>query len=517
MLDLSGPGHRLLRNWLLHPLKTTSAISARQEAIEEIAGARCAGDLHAGLRSVPDLERCLTRMAASSVGSGREREGVVLYEDVGKRRLRAFLATLRGFKKLRTLLERIGGEREWKAPLVSGILASLDWTTLEDFEKEFDWSQADKDGKIIPSANFPSYRENLGKVDEVKSELGDYLSQQRRAVRGVKWVSEQLEVPEKTDVPRNWELTSQRKGKQAVRRYQTSEVREILATKTAAEEEVERTILEYLRSLIAKFCKHHEVWQRAVEAGAKLDVLCALSMVPDDWCRPKLIEAERGAFGAEGLSHPSGGCNFVPNDIHLGGAKSFALLTGPNMGGKSTVMRQVCLATILAQIGARVPAISCELTPVDAIFVRMGARDSILTGQSTWSTELLDCNSMLHQATSHSLVVLDEFGRGTTTSDGIALAAAVMKWLVKRRCLALFSTHYHLLAESVHQGGGGDDDNILLCHMACEVDEKDQVTFLYKIRQGVCPSSYGVNVAALAGLPEKVLKRATEIISNQSK
>ena len=112
---------------------------------------------------------------------------------------------------------------------------------------------------------------------------------------------------------------------------------------------------------------------------------------------------------------------------------------------------------------------------------------------------------MLQQATPHSLVVLDEFGRGTATSDGIALAAAVMRWLVNRRCLSLFSTHYHLLAQEA-----GED--VMLWHMACEVDEKDDVTFLYKIRQGVCPSSYGVNVARLAGLPAGVLNRASEVI-----
>ncbi|QDZ20730.1 DNA mismatch repair protein MSH6 [Chloropicon primus] len=502
----SGPGHRMLREWLLHPLKKISSIVARQQAVEELRKSRVADDFQAGLRRIPDLERSLTRMAASSVGSGREREGVVLYEDSCRRRLRAFLATLRGFDNLKELVERVKSERDWESPLLKRLFGSLDWTMLEELKSEFDWAKAERDGQVTPR-NFPSYTQSLEGVEEVEEELGAYLNREKAEVyKGINWVKDsEMEVPEKTDVPRSWELTSQRKGKGAVRRYQTKELREILQRKTLAEEKVEKTLLEYLRGLMVGFCKHHETWQKAVEACAKVDVLCSLSLVAEGWCQPTFVEADQGIFKASSLSHPSCGDGFVPNDLDLGGDKSFALLTGPNMGGKSTIMRQVCLATILAQIGAHVPAESCTLTPMDAIFVRMGARDSIFTGQSTWNVELSECNSMLQQATPHSLVVLDEFGRGTATSDGIALAAAVMKWLINKRCLSLFSTHYHLLASE-------ENEDIMLWHMACEVDEKKEVTFLYKIRQGVCPSSFGVNVAKLAGIPETVLERAREVI-----
>lgn len=502
---VSGPGHRLLREWLLHPLRKVESIVARQRAVEELRQSGLADDFHAGLKGIPDLERSLTRMAASSVGSGRERDGVVLYEDSCGRRLRAFLATLRGFKKLQILLVRLESERRWESTLLARLLSSLEWAELESLETKFDWVKAERDGQVTP-VGFPQYDDAVAKIEEVGEEVQAYLDEVWSKVRGKgTFTGEEMEVAEKTDVPTDWELTSQRKGKGAVRRYQTRELREILQRRTMAEEQKERALREYLRSLVAGFCRHHENFQRAVEVSAQIDVLCSLSMVGDGWCQPNFVEADRGTFRAKALSHPNSGADFVPNDLDLGGEKSFALLTGPNMGGKSTIMRQVCLATILAQIGAPVPARSCELTPVDAIFVRMGARDSIFTGQSTWNVELSDCNSMLQQATPHSLVVLDEFGRGTAISDGIALAAAVMRWLVNRRCLSLFSTHYHLLAQEA-----GED--VMLWHMACEVDEKDDVTFLYKIRQGVCPSSYGVNVARLAGLPAGVLNRASEVI-----
>jgi len=178
------------------------------------------------------------------------------------------------------------------------------------------------------------------------------------------------------------------------------------------------------------------------------------------------------------------------------------------MGGKSTLLRQTCVAVLLAQIGCFVPARSARLSLVDRVFTRLGASDSIFTGRSTFFVELSETSEVLHHATGSSLVILDELGRGTSTFDGTAIAHAVLSHLARKtRCLTLFSTHYHGLVEAF-----GRDANVFLGHMGCLVtkDEsgREEVVFLYKLTQGGCPKSYGMNVARLAHLPEEVLDLA---------
>lgn len=262
-----------------------------------------------------------------------------------------------------------------------------------------------------------------------------------------------------------------------------------------------------------------------MSVAAEIDVLVSLSIVGDYFegptCCPTIRELcgpdDTPTFHARNLGHPIirsdslGKGSFVPNNINMGGPgnASFIVLTGPNMGGKSTLLRQVCLTIILAQIGANVPAENLELSLVDRIFVRMGARDHIMAGKSTFLVELMETASVLSSATKYSLVALDELGRGTSTSDGQAIAASVLDYLVHRvQCLGLFSTHYHKLAVE------HEDGKVSLCHMACQVGTGEggleEVTFLYRLTAGSCPKSYGLNVARLAGIPASVLQRANE-------
>lgn len=280
-----------------------------------------------------------------------------------------------------------------------------------------------------------------------------------------------------------------------------------------------------LQNLIQLFVEHHTEWRQLVSVVAELDVLTSLAIASGYFegpsCCPTIKESngtdDTPTFHARNLGHPIlrsdslGKGSFVPNDVKIGGPgnASFIVLTGPNMGGKSTLLRQVCLTIILAQIGADVPAEKLELSLVDRIFVRMGARDHIMAGQSTFLVELEETASVLSSATKNSLVVLDELGRGTSTSDGQAIAASVLEYLVHQvQCLGLFSTHYHRLAME------HNDTKVSLCHMACEVVEGvgglEEVTFLYRLTPGACPKSYGVNVARLAGIPTKLLQRANE-------
>jgi DNA mismatch repair protein MSH6 len=202
--------------------------------------------------------------------------------------------------------------------------------------------------------------------------------------------------------------------------------------------------------------------------------------------------------------------SFIPNDTTLNTENgSCMLLTGPNMGGKSTLLRQTCLATIVAQIGCRVQANSYRGTIVDAIFTRVGASDRILEGQSTFFVELSETATILKSASRHSLVILDELGRGTSTFDGTAIAHAVVEKLVDIGCLTMFATHYHSLVKEVGRLPG-----VSLGHMACVAEqsgEKQDVTFLYKLESGASDRSYGLNVARLARLPEEIIKRAHEM------
>jgi DNA mismatch repair protein MSH6 len=203
------------------------------------------------------------------------------------------------------------------------------------------------------------------------------------------------------------------------------------------------------------------------------------------------------------------------DDSGVSHGASILLLSGPNMGGKSTLLRQTCLITILAQIGSFVPAEECSLTPVDRIFTRLGASDRILCGQSTFFVELAETAAAVRGATRRSLVIMDELGRGTSTFDGTAIASATVKHLVERsKCLTMFATHYHSLLEDWK-----NDESICLGHMECMVEEdssdndvdKSNITFLYTLGAGPCPKSFGVNVARLAGLPDDVLRRAKNI------
>jgi DNA mismatch repair protein MSH6 len=226
--------------------------------------------------------------------------------------------------------------------------------------------------------------------------------------------------------------------------------------------------------------------------------------------------------------------DYIPNSLTLGGTLNLfeptltqadtsegvnylprlLLLSGPNMGGKSTLLRQTCLISILAQIGCKVPADKCRLTPVDRIFTRVGASDRILSGMSTFFVELAETAIILQTASTHSLCILDELGRGTATFDGTAIAHAVIDHLVNNsRCLTLFATHYHSLVE-----GWDMDPRVRLGHMDCLVraaeasegsmGEDEEVTFLYRLCDGSSKRSYGLNVARLARLPDEVIALA---------
>lgn len=531
-------GKRLLRTWLARPLYNSGLIRERQDAVAGLRGVNqpFALEFRKALSRLPDMERLLARLFASSEANGRNSNKVVLYEDAAKKQLQEFISALHGCELMDQACSSLGAilenteSRQLHHILTPGKGLPAIVSILKHFKNAFDWVEANNSGRIIPHGGVDmDYDSACNKVKEIEASLTKHLKEQRKLLgdTSITYVTigkdlYLLEVPEslRGSVPRDYELRSSKKG---FFRYWTPNIKKLLGELSQAESEKESALKSILQRLIGQFCEHHNKWRQMVAATAELDALISLAIASDFYegptCRPVILDScsnEEPCISAKSLGHPVlrsdslGKGEFVPNDITIGGRgnASFILLTGPNMGGKSTLLRQVCLAVILAQVGADVPAEIFEISPVDRIFVRMGAKDHIMAGQSTFLTELSETALMLSSATRNSLVVLDELGRGTSTSDGQAIAESVLEHFVhKVQCRGLFSTHYHRLAVDYKK-----DPRVSLCHMACQVGNGvggvEEVTFLYRLSPGACPKSYGVNVARLAGIPDKVLQKA---------
>jgi DNA mismatch repair protein MSH6 len=253
--------------------------------------------------------------------------------------------------------------------------------------------------------------------------------------------------------PRCFDLTSKRTG---FERFMTHDLALKIERLEQAEDDLKEAITPFVYALFTRFLDSRHLWQPAVAVLAELDCLASLAVASNNqdepMCRPQFLKYEdkykkRPYLELKSMRHPcaSLGKKFVPNDTVIDKA-SVLLVTGPNMGGKSTLLRQTCLGVILAQMGCFVPAESCILTPVDRIFTRIGASDRILEGKSTFFVEMEETNNILKSATFKSLAIVDELGRGTSTFDGFSIACAVLHHLVTvLKCRALFSTHYHML------------------------------------------------------------------------
>lgn len=560
-------GRRALREWIAAPLRNVDAVNGRLDAVDFLtAHPERLDALRERLRPLPDLERMLLRIHTA----GQRHRGVdgshpdaraILYEAdrYARRRIRDFVETLRAFEVVPQLVEEWEGEDTTACPLLrtltsprrqGGALPALR-RDLDYFAEAFDADEALRKGRIVPQPGVDAEVDGAqAERRDCESALDEELASARAALGGgarIKFYHSQrdrfqIEVPEEVirrqpggEMPAGYTLSSSRKG---VRRYVTDDTRELVARMEKAEEQRERALKDVMRRIFAQFDARRAKWASAARALAHLDALCSLATVSAEgaargpMCRPRVrarAEGEQPSFAATASRHPcvlrtfSGG-DFIPNDIALGaaaGGHSCLLLTGPNMGGKSTLLRQACLLVLMGQLGCHVPAESCEFTLVDRIFTRLGARDSIFTGHSTFFVELAETSDVLHQASADSMVILDELGRGTSTFDGTAIAHAVLEHLASRtRCLALFSTHYHSLVEAFEGHG-----SVALGHMRCLVERKEppaadggdesgraaapeSITFLYKLGQGACPKSYGMNVARLASLPECIVQTA---------
>lgn len=335
----------------------------------------------------------------------------------------------------------------------------------------------------------------------------------------------QLEVPEAKvkKATSEYNLESSCKGKNACKRYSTKETKDFLKRMQSLEERKKNIMNDFARRVFENFSGYYSSYKAIVSLVAKLDVIASLAEYARNLstvCLPEIHDMA-GSPGESLLKIENGihplmsADDFIPNGINIpcNGKAFFELITGPNMGGKSTLMREVALLSIMAQVGSFVPADSMEISIIDRIFTRLGANDNIMANQSTFLVELNETSLILKHCSHNSLVLLDELGRGTSTYDGTAIAQSVANFLANLKCRTLFSTHYHSLVDNFY-----GDYRINLGHMACMVENenssdvtKENVTFLYKYSSGSCPKSFGFNAAKLAGINLEIIRRAHEV------
>ncbi|KAK1068571.1 DNA mismatch repair protein msh6, partial [Friedmanniomyces endolithicus] len=500
-------GKRMLRQWVCHPLADARKINQRFDAVDALnADGTVMDRFTASLSRLPDLERLISRVHA------------------GRCKPQDFVKVLDGFEQIEytmSLLGSFGAGDGVLGHLMSSMpdLASV----LHPWKDTFDRAKAKEDGIFVPQPGVEEeYDESQERIDDVEKELQKLLSKARKDLgsSAVKFTDNgkeiyQLEVPIKVKgtIPKTWKQMSATK---AVKRWYSPELEKLVQSLKEAQE-MHAVVVKALNGrFYARFDENYGTWLDSTKIVAQLDCLIALakasSAIGSPACRPEFVEDDdaRSVLEFKELRHPciETTTNFIPNDIALGGEDpSMTLLTGANAAGKSTILRMTCTAVILAQIGCYVPCESARLTPVDRIMSRLGAHDNIFAGQSTFMVELTETKKILSEATPRSLVILDELGRGTSSYDGVAVAQAVLHHVATHvGALGYFATHYHSLAAEF-----ASHPEIAPKRMAVRVEHDIRdVTFLYKLEDGVAESSYGMHCAAMCGIPGKIIDRAEQ-------
>ena len=498
-------GARRLRAWLLRPLTALERIQDRLDAVEEFAfRATERGRLRDTLRAVHDLERLVARVALGTAGP---------------RDLVSLRQSLAAIPRVRLVLEPMA------APLVTSLIGELD--DLADVRDALATALIEeppalaRDGGMIRDGVDPglddlraisrSGREHIAAMEEAERARTGIASLKIRYNRVFGYY---IEIS-KTNLGRVPDDYHRKQTIAGGERFITPALKEYEEKVLGADERILERELAIFTALLAQVSAAAPRVQESARALATLDVLSSLGEVATlhDYTKP--LMTEDGDFAVVDARHPVvervSNEPFVPNDLTLNGTtRQLVILTGPNMGGKSTYLRQSALLAVLAQIGSFVPAKQARLSIVDRVFARVGASDNIARGYSTFMVEMRETARILHAATSKSLVVLDEIGRGTATFDGMSIAWAVAEYLVtqpKARPRTLFATHYHELTDLADARAGVANAHVLVREW------HDDILFLRKVVDGRSDRSYGIQVARLAGLPTEVVTRAREILS----
>ena len=499
-------GKRLLRAWLLRPALDRAEIEARLDAVEgQVRDTVAREELRRALEGILDLERLLSRV---TLETANPRDVLALASSLGRiPTVRAAVGRLSG-RRLRVLHDAIDELGDLRARIEATIVGEPP-ISLSDGGVIAAGIDAELDELRDLSRNSKQYLAQIEQRERQRTGIGS-LKVKFNSIFGY-----YLEVskPNLHLVPADYE---RKQTLVNAERFTTPELKEYEAKILDAQEkivELERRMFAELRSAIAGEAKR--IRQTAL-ALAEVDVLAGLAHIAAlrNYCRPKLDES--GDLEIVEGRHPvieeqelGGGERFVPNDLYLNSAThTILVLTGPNMGGKSTYLRQAALIVILAQMGSFVPARSARLGLVDRVFTRIGASDNLARGRSTFMVEMTETAAILHTATPRSLILLDEVGRGTSTYDGLAIAWAAIEYLHARtRAKTLFATHYFELTELADQLSG-----VKNYHVSVK-ETGGGIVFLRKVEPGAADRSYGIEVAKLAGLPNEVIDRAREVLA----
>ncbi|MCX2982126.1 DNA mismatch repair protein MutS [Halieaceae bacterium IMCC14734] len=494
--NVTAMGRRMLRRWLHRPLTTVSVLEARQQAIATLRHNYQFEPLRDALKPIGDMERILARVA---LRSARPRD---------LSRLGQSLAAL---PMLRSTLNN--GSSELLTELQHGCSEFPDTVDLLQRAVIENPPVVLRDGGVIADG----YDEQLDELRKISSNAGDYLLEIERRERELTGLSSlkvgynrvhgyYIEIS-KGQAERAPAAYVRRQTLKNAERYITPELKEFedkaLSSKSRAlarEKLLYEQLLDQLNALLTQL-------QASAAAIAQLDVLAGLAerAASLDLCQPEFvseptldIEAGRHLVVESVLEDP-----FIANDCLLNDQRRMLLITGPNMGGKSTYMRQTAVIALLAHIGSFVPARACRLAPLDRIFTRIGSADDLAGGRSTFMVEMTETANILHNATPNSLVLMDEVGRGTSTFDGLSLAwAAALQLAQQVRAFTLFSTHYFELTELP-----GQCPTMANVHLDA-TEHQDHVVFLHNIQEGPANRSFGLQVARLAGIPSPVLDAA---------
>ena len=499
---ITGMGGRMIRSWLCMPLCDLGAIELRQDAVEEFKDADDKlADIRRLLSNISDTERIAARISTFRATP---------------RDLVALAATLRQIPKLRGILQQLSADLLVR---LAGRCDSIDELAdlLEAAIKPEPPSHL-RDGGVI-KAGFSEELDRLRSISrDGQSWLRNYQKGEieRTGITNLKIGYNKvfgyyIEISRSsTDkVPADYVRKQTIKNAE---RYITEKLKEYETQALSAEEkslELEQQLFDQLRRQSAQYVDR---LQALAETLAQCDCLAALAYLAKrrNYIRPK-VTSGGGLIIHEG-KHPvlseTLGPEFVPNDVELGnGAGDILVITGPNMSGKSTYIRQVALLVLMAQTGSFIPAKDAEIGLVDRIFTRVGASDELIRGQSTFMVEMTETANIINNATDRSLVILDEVGRGTSTYDGLSLAWAITEHIANNlKCRTLFATHYHELTELAELFA-----NVKNCNVAVR-EWMDEVVFLHKILPGGTDKSYGIHVAQLAGVPKTILDRSKEIL-----